>query len=137
MRGFRILRTPEFRHHSSTGDCFMSVIAHEHPHTGASLSGIIGVLSNGGAFVREKLVVRRYFYSKMAGPLILEYYLLVSPLAKDLEIYGVKIVEQRSGAAASAPGLTVSSQRVFHLIDLLSKGIVTPISLADIVEDWL
>ncbi len=67
----------------------------------------------------------------------MEYYLLVSPLAKDLEIYGVKIVEQRSGAAASAPGLTVSSQRVFHLIDLLSKGIVTPISLADIVEDWL
>lgn len=87
--------------------------------------------------MREKLVVRRYFYSKMAGPLILEYYLLVSPLAKDLEIYGVKIVEQRSGVAASAPSLTVSSRRIFRLIDLLSNGIVTPISLADIVEDWL
>lgn len=73
----------------------------------------------------------------MVGPLILEYYLLVSPLAKDLEIYGVKIVEQRSGATASVPGLTVSSRRIFHLIDVLSKGIVTPISLADIVEDWL
>ena len=73
----------------------------------------------------------------MARPLILEYYLLVSPLAKDLEIYGVKIVEQRSGAAASALDLTVSSRLIFHLIYLLSKGIVTPISLADIVEDWL
>lgn len=87
--------------------------------------------------MRERLVVKRYFYSRMAGPLILEYYLLVSPLAKDLEIYGVKIIEQRSGATASAPSLTVSSRRIFHLIDLLSKGIVTPISLADIVEDWL
>lgn len=81
--------------------------------------------------------MKRYFYSRMVGPLILEYYLLVSPLAKDLEIYGVKIVEQRSGATASVPGLTVSSRRIFHLIDVLSKGIVTPISLADIVEDWL
>lgn len=87
--------------------------------------------------MRERLVVKRYFYSRMVGPLILEYYLLVSPLAKDLEIYGVKIVEQRSGATASVPGLTVSSRRIFHLIDVLSKGIVTPISLADIVEDWL
>lgn len=87
--------------------------------------------------MREKLVVKQYFYSKMAGPLILEYYLLISPLAKDLEIYGVKIVERRSGEAASAPGLTVSSLRVFHLIDLLFKGTATPISLTDIVEDWL
>ena len=70
-----------------------------------------------GAFVREKLVVRRYFYSKMAGPLILEYYLLVSPLAKDLEIYGVKIVERRSGTAASTPGLTASSRRILHRLD--------------------
>lgn len=115
----------------------MSVFAHEYLHTGASLSDIIGIHSNGGAFVQEKLVVRRYFYLKMAGPLVLEYYLLISPLAEDLEIYGVKIVEQRSGATASAPGLTVSSRRIFHLIDLLSKGTVTPISLANIVEDWL
>lgn len=77
------------------------------------------------------------FIQKMVAPLILEYYLLVSLLAKDLEIYGVKIVKQRSGAAASAPGITVSSRRIFHLIDLLSNRIVTPISLADIVEDWL
>ena len=43
----------------------------------------------------------------------MEYCLLVSPLAKDLEIYGVKIVEQRSGAAASALDLTVSSRLIF------------------------
>ena len=46
--------------------------------------------------MREELVAKRYLCAKIAGPLILEYYLLVSPLAEDLEIYGVKIVERRS-----------------------------------------
>ena len=48
-----------------------------------------------------------------------------------------KIVERRSGVAAIAPGLTTSGRKILHLIDLLSKGTVTPTSLADIVEDWL
>ena len=87
--------------------------------------------------MREELVAKRYLCPKIAGPLILEYYLLVSPLAEDLEIYGVKIVERRSGVAAIAPGLTTSGRKILHLIDLLSKGTVTPTSLADIVEDWL
>ena len=38
--------------------------------------------------MREELVAKRYLCAKIAGPLILEYYLLVSPLAEDLEIYG-------------------------------------------------
>ena len=84
--------------------------------------------------MREELVAKRYLCAKIAGPLILEYYLLVSPLAEDLEIYGVKIVERRSGVAAIAPGLTTSGRKILHLI---SKGTVTPTSLADIVEDWL
>lgn len=85
--------------------------------------------------MREELVAKRYLCAKIAGPLILEYYLLVSPLAEELEIYGVKIVERRSGVAAIAPGLTTSGRKILHLIDLLSKGTVTPTSLADIVED--
>ena len=78
--------------------------------------------------MREELVAKRYLCAKIAGPLILEYYLLVSPLAEDLEIYGVKIVERRSGVAAIAPGLTTSGRKILHLIDLLSKGTVTPTS---------
>ena len=74
--------------------------------------------------MREELVAKRYLCAKIAGPLILEYYLLVSPLAEDLEIYGVKIVERRSGVAAIAPGLTTSGRKILHLIDLLSKGTV-------------
>ena len=106
---------PEFRHRSSTDNHSTSVIA----------------------FVWEELVVKRYLCAKTAGPLTLEYYLLVSPLVEELEIYGVKIVEKRSGVVAIAPGLTTSGRKILHLIDLLSKGTVTPTSLADIVEDWL
>ena len=85
--------------------------------------------------MREKLVAKCYLCAKTAGPLILEYYLLVSPLAEDLEIYGVKIVEWQN--SNQRPGLTMSGQQIFRPIALLSKGTVTPTSLADIVEDWL
>lgn len=128
---------PEFRHRSSTDDHSTSVIVLEYPHTDAPFPGIIETNQVGGAFVREKLVAKCYLCAKTAGPLTLEYYLLVSPLAEELEIYGVKIVERRSGVAAIAPGLTTSGRKILHLIDLLSKGTVTPTSLADIVEDWL
>ena len=50
--------------------------------------------------MREELVVKRYFCAKASGPLTLEYYLLVSPLAEDLEIYGVKLL---SGGAEQRP----------------------------------
>ena len=77
----------------------------------------------------EELVVKRYLCAKTAGLLTLEYYLLISLFAEDLEIYGVKIVERRSGVAAIAPGLTTSGRKILHLIDLLSKGTVVPTSL--------
>ena len=137
MRKSKSLWTLKFRHRSSTGDHSTSVIVLEYPHTDAPFPGIIETNQVGGAFVREKLVAKCYLCAKTAGPLTLEYYLLVSPLVEELEIYGVKIVEKRSGVVAIAPGLTTSGRKILHLIDLLSKGTVTPTSLADIVEDWL
>ena len=87
--------------------------------------------------MQKELVVKRYFCAKASGPLTLEYYLLVSPLAEDLEIYGVKIVERRSGTAASAPGLTTSSRRILHLIDLLSKETIAPTSLVEFIGPFV
>ena len=49
----------------------------------------------------EELVVKRYLCAKTAGLLTLEYYLLISLFAEDLEIYGVKIVEWQTSAPAS------------------------------------
>ena len=81
---------PEFRHRSSTDDHSAAVIVLGYPHTDAPFPGIIETNQVGGAFVREKLVAKCYLCAKTAGPLTLEYYLLVSPLAEELEIYGVK-----------------------------------------------
>ncbi len=81
----------------------------------------------GGAFVWEELVVKRYLCAKTAGLLTLEYYLLISLFAEDLEIYGVKIVEWQN--SNQRPGLTMSGQQIFRPIALLSKGTVVPTSL--------
>ena len=80
-------------------------------------------------FVREELVAKRHFCANALGPLTLEYYLLVSPLVEELEIYGVKSIERRGGTASSAPSLTTNSRRILHLIDLFSKGTIVPTSL--------
>lgn len=75
----------------------------------------------------EELVVKRYLCAKTAGLLTLEYYLLISLFAEDLEIYGVKIVEWQN--SNQRPGLTMSGQQIFRPIALLSKGTVVPTSL--------
>ena len=77
--------------------------------------------------MREELVVKRYLCAKTAGLLTLEYYLLISLFAEDLEIYGVKIVEWQN--SNQRPGLTMSGQQIFRPIALLSKGTVVPTSL--------
>ena len=59
----------------------------------------------------EELVVKRYLCAKTAGLLTLEYYLLISLFAEDLEIYGVKIVEWQN--SNQRPGLTMSGQQIF------------------------
>ena len=51
----------------------------------------------------EELVVKRYLCAKTAGLLTLEYYLLISLFAEDLEIYGVKIVEWQNSNQRPRP----------------------------------
>ena len=75
----------------------------------------------------EELVVKRYLCAKTAGLLTLEYYLLISLFAEDLEIYGVKIIERKNKKKRKS--LTINSQKIFRPIALLSKGTVVPTSL--------
>ena len=84
----------------------------------------------------EELVVKRYLCAKTAGLLTLEYYLLISLFAEDLEIYGVKIVEWQN--SNQRPGLTMSGQQIFRPIafqrdccaDKLGGGIYRGLSFA-------
>lgn len=68
----------------------------------------------------EELVVKRYLCAKTAGLLTLEYYLLISLFAEDLEIYGVKIVEWQN--SNQRPGLTMSGQQIFRPLLCFPKG---------------
>ena len=52
------------------------------------------------------------------------------------EDYGVKI-EEAGGDCAVIPDITGSAARIDDLITLLIRNAVTPVTLADVVSDWL
>ncbi|MCI9609674.1 MAG: hypothetical protein HFG07_05595 [Oscillibacter sp.] len=62
------------------------------------------------------------------------YYLLEED-AENPGAYGVQI--ELDGEEASVPDLSSSRQRVLELADTLVRGVVTPVGLRDVVDDWL
>lgn len=52
------------------------------------------------------------------------------------ESYGLKVSEQ-GGARCAVPNITVSAGRIDELCELVIAGGVTPVTLKDVVEDWL
>ena len=67
------------------------------------------------------------------------YYVLVGELplgGLSCESYGVKIVGE-DGEEASAPDITVSAARIDALVELLCRNAVSPVSLRDVLDDWL
>ena len=63
------------------------------------------------------------------------YYLLAESGEHDWEHYGVKI--DGGGDGAVLRGITVSQRDIQALGALLVNGSVTPVTLRDVVEDWL
>lgn len=56
------------------------------------------------------------------------------------ESYGVRITSSAGGTmqeSSSMMNVTASTQRINELMELLVRQCVTPISLKDVVEDWL
>ncbi|MCD7948385.1 MAG: DUF6514 family protein [Oscillospiraceae bacterium] len=74
-------------------------------------------------------------------PLSLDYYILVDELTADgefaCESYGVKIAVAGGGDEGSIRHITSSATRINELVELLSKYEVTPVTLEDVVNDWL
>ena len=52
------------------------------------------------------------------------------------ESYGIRVAEQ-GGAEASVPNVTCSAARIDELSNLLLRNGVTPITLQDVLSDWL
>ena len=53
------------------------------------------------------------------------------------ESYGLRVREQGSGELCVIPNITCSSARIDELCELVTAGRVTPVTLRDVVEDWL
>ena len=52
------------------------------------------------------------------------------------ESYGVRVTGP-DGECAEIPNITVSAGRIDELVDLLRRNQVSPVTLRDVVEDWL
>lgn len=59
-----------------------------------------------------------------------------SPLT-DEPLYGVSIVLKETDEQSLAVGISTDREKVLHLIDMLATGYVTPMSLQDIVYDYI
>lgn len=63
------------------------------------------------------------------------YYLLEGEPEEGGPSYGVAV--ELGGEAAAVSDLSPSRQRVETLAEALVRGVVTPVALRDIVDDWL
>lgn len=68
--------------------------------------------------------------------LLIRYYLLEEARGKEL-LYGIKVVEETTRAAAVVPGFTQDKQYASELIIRFARGSVTPTGLADVLADLL
>ena len=69
-----------------------------------------------------------------------QYYILVDEMelggGLSCESYGVKVAGP-DGEEASVPNITVSVERIDQLLELLRRNCVSPVTLRDMVLDWL
>lgn len=52
------------------------------------------------------------------------------------ESYGVRVTGP-DGECAEIPNITVNAGRIDELVDLLRRNQVSPVTLRDVVDDWL
>lgn len=68
------------------------------------------------------------------------YGLLVEDIEVDgfhCESYGVAVTDTLTGECARRRHVTVSAMDALALVNTLARNMVTPVSLEDVVEDWL
>ena len=53
------------------------------------------------------------------------------------ESYGVRITRQDHGESAAVHNITCSIARIDDLCELIVRNTVTPLTLQDVVSDWL
>lgn len=87
--------------------------------------------------MRELPITTRTIQTEDNRRLTLLYILLVEETAEGLEKFGVKITKVEDETNATAPNLTMSTQKIYGLIETLARCTVTPTGLMDVLADWL
>ena len=73
--------------------------------------------------------------SSSPGGKTVTYHLLVEEVEGLGENYGILL--EGFGQTEAIRGITVIQDRALTLLEQLRQGMVTPVSLRDVVEDWL
>ena len=75
-----------------------------------------------------------------ASSLRWRYYLLVEDIEVEgfhCESYGVLLENAVTGEESRVRHVTVNAHQAVELLDILVRGGVTPVTLRDVIEDWL
>ena len=90
--------------------------------------------------IRELFVCTEQGEDQTGGPVRYRYSILIDEMDVgpfSCESYGVRIAQVPEGPSAVVAHVTTSIPRIDELMDLLTRNIVTPAGLRDVVEDWL
>ena len=90
--------------------------------------------------IRELFVCTKQGEDQTGGPVRYRYSILIDEMDVgpfSCESYGVRIAQVPEGPSAVVAHVTTSIPRIDELMDLLTRNIVTPAGLRDVVEDWL
>lgn len=66
----------------------------------------------------------------------MDYYLLTETCGNLCESYGIEI-SCENGDDALVRGITLSQSKILVLLSMLMEYAVTPVTLKDVVEDWV
>lgn len=69
-----------------------------------------------------------------------DYHIVIDEMdvgAFSCESYGLQVKERGSGETCTIPNITCSISRIDELCALAVKGGVTPVTLRDVIDDWL
>ena len=87
--------------------------------------------------MEKKLMCRVLTVSQLEEPLELEYYLLTTEGVADT--YGIQVRMYFRGVWESGQYqyITMSYERILGIVELLSRGAVTPTGLGEVLQDIL
>lgn len=89
----------------------------------------------------KELLIRTITLKDQQGSLrTYEYSILIDEMSVgpfSCESYGLRVAELGSGEECEVPHITTSISRIDELSELVVAGGVTPVTLRDVVSDWL